>query len=103
VSEPDYMRIYRRHWKRLVETDGKLDLDKVARELSDYHGMLEEVPKVYDHVTGGLLSKPNYHARSVIGAADEHLNRMVDEAVKEAREEWEAGAQPEAGEPKETK
>jgi hypothetical protein len=86
----DYMQVYRRHWKRLVETDGKLDLDKVARELSDYHGVLKEVPKVYDHVTGGLLSKPNYHARGVISAADDHLNRMVDEAVKEAREEWEA-------------
>lgn len=83
----DYMKTYRDFWADLVETDGKLDLDKVARELSDYSFLMHEVPKVYDHVSGGMISKPNTHAFEVKAAHDQRRQEECDEAVKEATEE----------------
>lgn len=66
--------------------DGMTEQD-VKNELHDYQQVLEQVPKVYDHVTGGLLSKPNYLASVVISAADDHLNKMVEEALEEAKDD----------------
>jgi hypothetical protein len=39
--------------------------------------MLDEVPKVYSEVSGGLLSKPNYYAESVLSVFRE---RYADKA-----------------------
>lgn len=92
--KPDYMRTFDTFWRPLVSTNGMVDMDKVARELADYHDMLDEVPKVYDHVTRGRFSKPNTLARHVIAAHDDVCTEDTNEAVKEAREEWEADRQP---------
>lgn len=76
-AEPDdYRRTYESFWRPLVETDGKLDLDKVARELHDYSHLISEVPKVYVHVTGGAMSYPNYYAADVCSVADEHYEQV---------------------------
>lgn len=81
----DYEQTYEEFWKRLVENeDGTLNKDAVMRELHDFHFMIEEVPKVYEVVTGGMLSKPNYHARGVIQAFEEYVERLVDEAFEDA-------------------
>ncbi|HWB34889.1 MAG TPA: hypothetical protein VHA75_02585 [Rugosimonospora sp.] len=76
TTEPDYMTTYRETWADLVETDGKLDLDKVARELHDYHFLLCEVPLAYDAVTGGRISKPNTRATAVEQCATDYSNRI---------------------------
>lgn len=73
--------------------DGMTEQD-VKNELHDYRHMLNEVPKVYDHVTGGLLTKPNYFASVVIGEADNHLNKLVEEAVADAAEDASPSSQP---------
>lgn len=83
----DYKETYEKFWKGLVETDGKLDLDKVMRELHDYSFMMDEVPKVYDHVSGGVISKPNTHAFEVINRHDDKRKEDIDWAVKEAVKE----------------
>lgn len=83
-AEVDYMRTYREFWQDIVETDGQLDLDKVARELHDFKGMLEEVPGIVSHVTNGLLSKPNYRAASVITVAEEVMEERIQTAIAEA-------------------
>jgi hypothetical protein len=80
----DYKETYRKFWKALVETDGKLDLDKVMRELHDYSFLLDQVPKVYDHVSG--ISKPNTHAFEVINRHDIKRQEDIDEALKEERD-----------------
>ncbi len=86
----DYKKTYQDFWKPLVETDGKLDPDKVMRELHDYHFMIGEVPKVYGHVSGNKISKPNTYAFEVINAHDDQCREdtefAVNEAVKEALE-----------------
>jgi hypothetical protein len=58
--------------------------EQLKAELSDYHFMLGQVPKVYDHVTGGLLTKTNYYASVVIGAADDYMNSVVERELVDA-------------------
>jgi len=71
----NYKEIYDKYWKENVEDEnGNLDKDKVMRELADYWFVLGEVPKVYCHVTGNRISKPNTYASEVISEADEHYN-----------------------------
>lgn len=79
----DYQETYQDYWKGLVETDGKLDPDKVMRELHDYKFMLDQVPKVYCHVSGGMISKPNTYAFEVINKHDEQREKDIEEAIKE--------------------
>jgi len=59
---------------------------QAANELSDYAFLLEQVSKVYCHVTGGRLSKTNYHASAVIGVHDELRQEEIDEALEEERQ-----------------
>ena len=78
----DYKEIYDRHWKEAVEDEsGNLDKDKVMRELSDYWFVLGEVPKVYCHVSGNRISKPNTYASEVISEADEHYTSLSEETA----------------------
>lgn len=80
---PDYVQTYDDFWREIVENpDGTLNRDQVMRELHDYRTLLEEVPKAYDEVTGGRLSKPNTAAQHVIAAVDER----IETAWKETRE-----------------
>ena len=72
------MEIYRARWQTHVETDGQLDVVKVARELADFAFLLDQVPKVYMHVTGGKLSYPNYRADQVIQVARDHATAMLE-------------------------
>jgi hypothetical protein len=74
--ETDYLTTYRDTWADLVETNGQLDRDKVARELHDYAVLLREVPLAYDAVTGGRLSKPNTSSVAIEQAAAEFTNSV---------------------------
>lgn len=82
----DYKRTYQEYWKALVETDGKLNLDKVMRELHDYKFILDQVPKVYGHVSGGMISKPNTYASEVIAQHDVKREEDIEEALAEERD-----------------
>lgn len=73
-------------WRGVFADDVKGDREQIERELSDFHFIMEQIPSIYMHVTGGLLSKPNYPASSVIQAADDHLARHANEAIREAME-----------------
>lgn len=71
---------------RGVFKDGA-DSEDVRKELADFHFAMEQVPLVYDHITGGALSKINYYAKGVIATADRHIEERIAEAVKDATEE----------------
>lgn len=80
----DYETTFDEFWKDIVTNpDGSLNVDQVKKELHDYSKMLDEVPKVYCHVTGGLISKPNTAAEFVIMEADAVLDRMIQEGVED--------------------
>lgn len=80
----DYEQTFEKFWRDLVTNpDGTLNEDQVKRELHDYANMMKEVSEVYDHVTGGRISKPNTLAFEVISEADEHMQFWIDEAARD--------------------
>ncbi len=80
---------YDSFWKEIVETDGKLDIEKVKVELYDFSFMMQEVPTVYMHVTGNRLSKTMYYASSVISEADAHMDEIFRRENEEAEKKVE--------------
>lgn len=76
----DYEETYEKFWKDIVENSkGEIILDKIKRELHDYANLLDNVPKVYDYVTGGLVSKPLTDPSVVMELADEHYYKLCSE------------------------
>ncbi len=75
----DYEQDYEDFWKEIVETNGFVNIDQVKRELSDYLILLDNVPKVYEHVTGGLVSKPLTDPYLVQRLADEYYSELFKE------------------------
>lgn len=73
-------------WRKLIYPNGELDVEEMKGDLNDYSFLMEQASIVYDHITGGQLSKTNYFAETVIQQADKHLQPQIDEAVKEATE-----------------
>lgn len=73
-------RTWRDHWAPLLCDDaGAVDLEKVKRELYDYAQVLDQVPTVYTHITGGRISKPNTLAVIVTTEADDLAAREREE------------------------
>lgn len=58
-------------WADIVCPDGVWDYDQLKLELCDYHMLIQEVPKVYDHITWGRISKPTTLASEVISVHDD--------------------------------
>ncbi len=86
-EQADYEKKFEEDWKELVcKEDGVLDKDKVMRELHDYSVLLENVPKVYCHITGGKISKPNTFASVVIAEADDSYSNeeVMEDSVANA-------------------
>lgn len=80
MSDVDPNVIFREFWEPIVgNPDDTLNVDQVILELADYHTLLGVVPKVYMHVTGGRLSKPNYAPESVMSAFDQYLEDLEDQ------------------------
>ncbi len=69
----DYEEKYNERWKHIVENlDGSLNKDQIMRELSDFSMIIDNCTKIYSHVTGGNVSKPNTDVEVVINLADEY-------------------------------
>lgn len=81
MVDPEVEQVFQEFWAEIVQSNGVLDVDQVKRELFDYHAMLKEVPKVYDVVTGGRISKPNTSATAVIGEFEALIEREIQEAL----------------------
>lgn len=80
----DPTEIYETFWKDLVENlDGTINKDRLIRELSDYYWLISSVSLVYDHVTGGRISKPNTLPETVIVEADDYMRKLFDEELEE--------------------
>jgi hypothetical protein len=88
ADQNDYTETYDEFWREIVENnDRALNRDQIMRELHDYRVLLEEVPKVYDEVTGGRLSKPNTAACHVIDAVTERVDAAITDALQEAAQD----------------
>lgn len=49
----------------------------------DYEFLLSEVPKVYEEVTGCVLSKPFYKAKDVIKCYRDNVNTLVKYRIED--------------------
>lgn len=79
-------------WKGVIlKKDGSVNITQLKKELSDFSHVLEQVPKVYMHITNNLLSKPNYFAEAVISKADECYREATVESVKEFLQDMKKG------------
>lgn len=73
-------------WRGVFDSiTDKTDREKIEAELSDYHFVMQQVPDVYMHITGGKMSKCNYYAHAVIAEADEYSEKFTNKAADEAR------------------
>ena len=70
-------------WKDIIYKDGKIDEKQILLELADHYFMLHEIPIVYEHATGGLLSKQMYFAHAINPVITDYINRSIDEAIQD--------------------
>ena len=72
-------KIFDEFWKDIVcNDDGSINIEQLKQELADFHYIMEQVPKVYCHITGNLLSYVNYPAETVIRYADEYYEELYN-------------------------
>ncbi len=78
---------WREFWQEIcTNADGSINLEQVKKELSDFSMLLSWVPRVYMHVTGGRVSKVNTWPSVVISLHDEHVDELVEDAVRDELE-----------------
>jgi hypothetical protein len=86
---PDYMQGYWKTWAHVEAPDGAISRDAVARELSDFSFIMEQVSTVYSELAD--LSKPNYHAHAILGVIherqEEHYRQHYAERLCDQAEE----------------
>lgn len=78
IDEEERNRIWVEFWLPILRgKDGRPSLEAIKYELADYYFMLQEVPKVYSHVTGGRYSNPDCRAEMINAAADDHYDEEL--------------------------
>lgn len=98
VTDADVNRVYDTFWKSILESNpdegqrvqrgySDLNLNQMKKELYDYWVLLQNMPKILDHITGGKISKPHTCPSEVISEFDAHVSELVDQDVKEQTEE----------------
>ena len=78
-------------WANIIlNEDGSINMDQLKFELFDFLHVIENVPIVYCHVTGGQLSKPLYNADVVIGEFNRYVEDLSEEHAKECLDDFKA-------------
>lgn len=78
-------------FSHLYDKNGKLIEAKVLDELADYYNVMSNASEVYEAITGGALSKPNYTSGAVLQAHEVALDGMIREAVSAALDRFSSG------------
>ena len=70
-------------WDPIIRNEnGSINEDQLYKELHDFSNILKQIPYVYEHVTGGMISKPNTHWEAVTNLADIHYRDIYKDSVK---------------------
>ena len=89
IKELDYEKDYKEFWKEIVENkDGTLNIEQVKKELSDFKYFIDNIPKLYNNITGGYISKHMTNIRHVIDRVNERLEDSYNEGYNDALEEF---------------
>ncbi|VVE54173.1 hypothetical protein [Pandoraea terrigena] len=84
TREQDIEKTWVDFWKPLVTNeDGSLNLDALKAELSDYATLMDYVPSVYMHATGGRISKQLTHPSAVCSVIDNYIQDLEQEWLAE--------------------
>lgn len=87
-TEKTVDEIFQEFWVSILyDETGKLNLEQLKKELYDYSMLMNFVPKVYMEITGGRISKPNTFPSVVIAEFNDHVNRVVEEAIQEYKDD----------------
>lgn len=86
ATDVEVQQVYDEFWRRIVEPNGVLDFEQVKKELFDFRNVMQEVTKVYLHVTNNRFSKPLTSAEAVIDATEAHYKWWYSEGGED--EEW---------------
>jgi hypothetical protein len=74
--------LWEEFWKPIcTHPNGSINLEQIKKELADYSFLLEQVPKVYEEVSG--LSKVNYKAEDVIKAYRDKTQIIINDILDE--------------------
>lgn len=60
--------------------------ERVENEMKDYMMLLDGMPELYCHITGGAISKPNTDKQAVMAVSDDHVSELCCQAVEEETE-----------------
>lgn len=83
----DYVKKYHKFWKDIIENeDETINKDQIMRELYDYSYFLENIPKLYDNITGGYISKPMTNIKYVIQKVEERIIEAYEDGVSDTEE-----------------
>ena len=90
----DYKKTFKDFWKDLVTNDdGSLNVDQIMRELHDYSRVMDNVSKVYMHITNRSMSKPNYCSEDVImefeSVQEQNWEKFLKEEIEYRQTEFE--------------
>lgn len=86
-TDAEVVELFTTYWAPLVMKGDQFDTLAVARELYDYWIVVTEVSRVYGHVTGGRLTKPNTAAFHIIAAHDEAIEAAYQEGFGAGQED----------------
>lgn len=84
----DWDSEWENHWKKFLITKGKFNEQKIKNEMHDLVFCYTQVGKVYQELTGGLLSKHNYYADTIITKYEEEIEDAYDRGYADAEEEF---------------
>ena len=87
VTEKEVQACWEEFWVLIVAPGGVLDVEQVKKELYDFRGLMDGAAKVYDHVTGGRISKVLTLPSVVIAVADDVVTETVEAAGEELAEQ----------------
>jgi hypothetical protein len=75
-------------WDDILVKDGKIDIEQLKKELSDFYYIIQNVPEVYCEITGNRISKPYTEAAVVLDYYREYLNESIKEAFNDFIENY---------------
>ncbi len=89
IEELDYEKDYQEFWKEIVENeDGTLDIEQVKKELSDFKYFIVNIPKSYDNITDGYISKHMTNIRHIIDRVNKRIEDSYNKGYNDALEEF---------------
>lgn len=82
--EEDVERTWQEFWRSIIAPDGVIDIGQIKRELFDFSELMSNAAEVYEHVTGGQITKVNTLPSVVRSVSDDYATKMCEEAEAEA-------------------